>query len=325
MLPPMTTSSRMREASSGWRRSSVATLVSGPTAMIVTGSGLSRRMRCMRSTACSPARGTVGGPSSGPSRPLSPCTSAAVSRAPASGRSHPAATGTPVIPASVQTRRALSDVFSSVWLPATVVIALRSIAGSAAASMMASASSCPGSQSRMTGVATSELPGQPADRPAEQGAVARPGGELVRAPVRADVRRPGEGTAPPHLAHGEQRVLADGGDQPGAVAEPEAVVTEQGRPGGLQAGDDRVVRVDDLGLHPLRGLDPVVVRGARGGEHRLDRGAAERRLGLEALERQVAAGHGEAAALLDPLGEHLEPVRGALARQPGVGVEQDAV
>ena len=54
------------------------------------------------------------------------------------------------MPATVQTRRAFSVVRSSVWLPATVVMASSSTSGLAAASMIATASSCPGSQSTMT-------------------------------------------------------------------------------------------------------------------------------------------------------------------------------
>jgi hypothetical protein len=49
--------------------------------------------------------------------------------------------GTEVIPAAVHTRRALSVVMGSVWFPATVVMPSKSTAGSAAASMMAMASS----------------------------------------------------------------------------------------------------------------------------------------------------------------------------------------
>jgi hypothetical protein len=60
---------------------------------------------------------------------------------PCSGCARPAAIGTEVIPATVQTRRALSVVLGSVWLPATVVMPSRSIAGLAAASRMAMASS----------------------------------------------------------------------------------------------------------------------------------------------------------------------------------------
>jgi hypothetical protein len=67
-----------------------------------------------------------------------------------SGLSRPAAIGTSVMPATLQTRRALSVVLSSVWLPATVVIARRSMAGDAAASRIAMASSWPGSQSSTT-------------------------------------------------------------------------------------------------------------------------------------------------------------------------------
>src|SRR4051794_22840763 len=61
------------------------------------------------------------------------------------------------MPASVHTRRAFSVTLSSVPFPATVVIARRSSAGLAAASSIATASSWPGSQSRMHGTATTSV------------------------------------------------------------------------------------------------------------------------------------------------------------------------
>jgi hypothetical protein len=48
---------------------------------------------------------------------------------------------------ALHTLSAFRTVFSSVWLPATTVTALRSIIGWTAAIRMATASSCPGSQS----------------------------------------------------------------------------------------------------------------------------------------------------------------------------------
>ena len=67
------------------------------------------------------------------------------------GDSQPAAIGTPAMPATVATRRALSVVFSSVWLPTTVVMARRSMAGEPCARRIATASSWPGSQSSTMG------------------------------------------------------------------------------------------------------------------------------------------------------------------------------
>src|SRR5580704_18098786 len=66
--------------------------------------------------------------------------------------------------AAVHTRRAFSVVFSRVWLPATVVMARRSITGQPRASRMAMASSWPGSQSRMIGLVTSRPSLPPAPR-----------------------------------------------------------------------------------------------------------------------------------------------------------------
>ena len=75
-------------------------------------------------------------------------------RARAAGR-RPAATGTSPRPASSSTRSAFAVVFSSVWLPATVVTPSSSTSGLASASRSAIASSWPGSQSRRIGVAHS--------------------------------------------------------------------------------------------------------------------------------------------------------------------------
>src|SRR5262249_56879804 len=52
------------------------------------------------------------------------------------------------MPATLHTRRAFSGVFARIWLPATTVIAASSMSGQPAASRIATASSCPGSQSR---------------------------------------------------------------------------------------------------------------------------------------------------------------------------------
>src|SRR3954447_6297419 len=85
--------------------------------------------------------------------------SGAVTSSPRSGPAAPAAIGTPSRPASAATRRAFSVASSSGQLPATVVTASRSIASLPAASSSATASSWPGSQSRMIGVAISGIDG----------------------------------------------------------------------------------------------------------------------------------------------------------------------
>ena len=64
------------------------------------------------------------------------------------GCPQPAYTGTST-PSHWHTFLALICVFSSVWLPATTVIPNRSILSLFAASVIATASSCPGSQSRI--------------------------------------------------------------------------------------------------------------------------------------------------------------------------------
>jgi hypothetical protein len=116
-------------------------LVSGPVATSVTGWPAPRITRRANSTAPIGSTATVGSPNAGPSRPLSPWMPGAGRSWPCSGCARPAAMGTDVIPAAVQIRRAFSVVFGSVWLPATVVMPSRSIAGLAAASKIARASS----------------------------------------------------------------------------------------------------------------------------------------------------------------------------------------
>ncbi|SQB95531.1 Predicted membrane protein (DUF2254) [Clostridium paraputrificum] len=81
--------------------------------------------------------------------PESPWTSAATTPCRTSGRVQPAWTGTPSMPAMVSTARALRVTFSRVWLPPMVVTPTSSIAGLPAARRIATASSWPGSQSRM--------------------------------------------------------------------------------------------------------------------------------------------------------------------------------
>src|SRR5699024_2190181 len=83
--------------------------------------------------------------------PESPWMSGAISTRRTSGRSDPAYTGTSSRPLATRTLCAFRVILSSVWLPPTVVMPRRSIAGWASASIMATASSCPGSQSRMIG------------------------------------------------------------------------------------------------------------------------------------------------------------------------------
>ena len=140
--PPITTICSIRSVSSGCVRSSSAMLVSGPTGTSVTRSPCSRRIRAISSTACSGASG-MSSPlgSSAPSSADSPCTVGAVRRPPSSGPGAPAATGTPWMPASAHVARALRVVRSSVPLPATVVIASRSISSLPAARMIATMSS----------------------------------------------------------------------------------------------------------------------------------------------------------------------------------------
>ena len=134
------------------RASNCAMFVSGPVGTSVTGTGLAAIVRAMKSTAPSPPAARLGGGRAGPSRPLSPWTWDATISSRTSGRSAPAATAMSARPARSSTRIAFAVVFASVWFPCTVVTPSSATSGLASASRSAIASSCPGSQSMMTGV-----------------------------------------------------------------------------------------------------------------------------------------------------------------------------
>src|SRR5829696_6577385 len=152
MLPPMREMCATRSFRSGCSRRKVAMLVSGPTGMRVTGSGEAFKVSAIRATApLSSASKLAAGISSDPSRPLLPCMSSAVCNGRCRGSEAPAPTGTSVHPTRESTRKALRVVFSMVTLPATVVTARRSRSGWPQASIRATASSWPGSTSRITG------------------------------------------------------------------------------------------------------------------------------------------------------------------------------
>lgn len=146
----MRTTSFTRSTMRGSLRAARAMLVRPAVGTRVTVPGsCAMTVSMMRSTAWRGSRSMSDGGSSGPSMPLSPWMSGAVSMLRTRGRPQPAAKGTPVMPAMVPTARALRVTFSRVWFPTTVVTASRSMFGLPWASSSATASSCPGSQSRM--------------------------------------------------------------------------------------------------------------------------------------------------------------------------------
>ena len=115
-------------------------------------------------------RPPAGGGRSGPSRPVSPWTCAATSRVADEGLRR--ARGDRDIAAARRARArasAFAVVFSSVWLPATVVTPSSSTSGEATASISAIASSWPGSQSMRIGVPGLMRPSASPRRPAASG------------------------------------------------------------------------------------------------------------------------------------------------------------
>ena len=76
--------------------------VRGPVGITVIGSGDAFRGSARKSTACRGSSGTVGSGRTGPPRALSPWIQAPGVSSRRSGLSAPAATGTPVTPATVR-------------------------------------------------------------------------------------------------------------------------------------------------------------------------------------------------------------------------------
>src|SRR5215218_6644542 len=152
MLPPMREMCVIRFFRSWCSRRNRAMFVSGPTGMRVTGSEEALMVSEIRATASrSSGPKLASGISSGPSSPLLPWMSSAVWSGLFNGSEAPLPTGTSSRPRRERTRRALRVVFSMVTLPATVVTASRSRSGCPQASIRATASSWPGSTSRITG------------------------------------------------------------------------------------------------------------------------------------------------------------------------------
>ena len=150
--PPMMTKSRTQPASRGSRRTASAMLVSGPVATRVISPGAALICSMMKSTAW-PRAGSVrvGGRLAAPS-PDSPCTSRASATGRSSGCALPGTTGTSGQPARSSTLSALPVTLPRSTFPLTVVTPARSRPGWPQPNTMASASSIPGSQSRMTRV-----------------------------------------------------------------------------------------------------------------------------------------------------------------------------
>ena len=141
-------SSLTRSTMRGSRLMAEAMLVSGPVAISVTSSVLIT-VSTMKSTACLFCAACVGSGSTGPSRPVSPWNCGSVTSGATIGQLCPGYTPMrSATPRTSSTLMALRVTFSSVQLPPMVVIP--STSRCCTASMMPNASSCPGSQSRMT-------------------------------------------------------------------------------------------------------------------------------------------------------------------------------
>ena len=107
--------------------------------------------------ACPAAGLAAGGGKTAPPSPESPCTCRASSAGRSSGPAQPAVTGVLAAPMYSHTASAFAVVLARPTLPATVVMPTRSMPGCPCAKAIASASSIPGSQSRMIRVAMSAI------------------------------------------------------------------------------------------------------------------------------------------------------------------------
>ena len=127
----------------------MAILVSGPVGTSVISPSDAISVSMIYSTACLSSAFFLRGANTGPSSPVSPCMSSAITcLSRIIGCPHPAYTGISS-PRYWHTFNALAVVFSNVWFPATTVMPNKSICGLLAASIMATASSWPGSQSKI--------------------------------------------------------------------------------------------------------------------------------------------------------------------------------
>mmetsp|Transcript_32845 Transcript_32845/g.82789 ORF Transcript_32845/g.82789 Transcript_32845/m.82789 type:complete len:242 (-) Transcript_32845:49-774(-) len=168
MAPPITTTST-HGISSGYSDSRSAMLVKAPVATTTTlsvgavavacGPGAWERMAAAMAVTAFSARAPCGAVGmSGPSSPDAPWISGQFRRGLIRGLSAPMYTSTSSRPIRCKMRRALSVVFSRVWLPHVVDTPSNFTPGVCAASTMAIASSWPGSQSsHMDTIALSSL------------------------------------------------------------------------------------------------------------------------------------------------------------------------
>src|SRR5215472_833713 len=99
--------------------------------------------------ACPGAGLAAAGGRTAPPSPESPCTCRASTAGRSSGPAQPGVTGVPAAPMNSHTASAFAVVLASPTLPATVVMPVSSMPGCPCANAIASASSIPGSQSRM--------------------------------------------------------------------------------------------------------------------------------------------------------------------------------
>lgn len=141
----------------------------------------------------------------------------------------------------------------------------------------------------------------------------------------------GPGGRPPAavMSDREQRVppliLGQPREQRRVLFQLHLVDAEHRRPCLVEPREDRMFRHDQLGARPLGHLDPVVPGQAGDRQDLLDRGAPPAGLAVDPLEREVAAGHEQPAAVRDVIADEFQAVRDGAGVQPDRGRQKQRV
>src|SRR5699024_1004165 len=149
--------------------------------------------------------------------------------------------------------------------------------------------------------------------------------ELRRRPVWGDVRGEGQSATRADVAHCEEGVSVDLGQDRRIRLGDELLVAEQDRPGLLETADDRVLDTGESTGDALGRLDAVAAAVDVAGEDVLERGAGAVPLGPEALEGEVSPCHHQAAAVLPPVAQKMQSVRGGSPEVEHLWREQQSV
>lgn len=147
----------------------------------------------------------------------------------------------------------------------------------------------------------SPFPGESAEEVAPPDVVAEPGHEVGWAPVGAVAGNEGGAAADTVAAHDQEQVGVAVIQDLGSGLASQAVVAEQRRPVLCSIGQDRVIGLDDSGVHALRAFGAVVVRADGDREGGIDRGVLAAGPALDAGGREEPADHQQTTAIANVL------------------------